>query len=65
MFNVKVADMQHTPNSLKQLEIKSKYSEVEENMFKLKQDGKMDTPEYRELITQKAKLEKPTRAIRK
>ena len=22
MFNVKVADMQHTPNSLKQLEIK-------------------------------------------
>ena len=57
--------MQHTRNSLKQLEIKSKYSEVEENMFKLKQDGKMDTPEYRELITQKAKLEKPTRAIRK
>ena len=57
MFNVKVADMHHTPNSLKQLEIKSEYSEIEEEMFKLKQDGKMDTPEYRELIKQRAKLE--------
>ena len=39
-------------------ENKSEYSKIEKKMFNLKQDGKIDTPEYRELIKQRAKLEK-------
>ena len=39
-------------------ENKSEYSKIEKKMFNLKQDGKIDTPEYRKLIKQRAKLEK-------
>ena len=39
-------------------ENKSEYSKIEKKMFNLKQDGKMDTSEYRELVKQRAKLEK-------
>lgn len=36
----------------------NEYSKIEKRMFNLKEDGKMDTPEYFELIKQRAKLEK-------
>ena len=39
-------------------ENKSEYSKIEKKMFNLKQNGKMDTSEYRELVKQRAKLEK-------